>query len=195
MTEDRYDFECVRDREYEAIKEAREEAREDISGFGTGKDDLFGLAFSGGGIRSATFNLGVLQGLSRAGLLKQIDYLSTVSGGGYIGSWLSAWIWREGGNVAAVEQALGNPPGQKGLEPRPVGWLRRYSNYLTAKVGLFSADTLERIFNSVRKEPPDLRNNEDWLARFFTFLGGFRCRRILSSSRTGRARKGAKGII
>ena len=42
-------------------------------------DDLIGLAFSGGGIRSATFNLGVLQALANANLLNKIDYLSTVS--------------------------------------------------------------------------------------------------------------------
>src|SRR5262249_35666474 len=57
--------------------------------------DLFGLAFSGGGIRSATFNLGVIQALSQIGLLKHVDYLSTVSGGGYIGTWLAGWIRRE----------------------------------------------------------------------------------------------------
>ena len=51
---------------------------------------LAGLALSGGGIRAATFSLGVLQGLDRAGLLPQFDYLSTVSGGGYIGACLSA---------------------------------------------------------------------------------------------------------
>ncbi|MBC3874656.1 patatin-like phospholipase family protein [Undibacterium flavidum] len=51
---------------------------------------LVGLAFSGGGIRSATVNLGVLQGLRKLGLLKAVDYLSTVSGGGYIGSCYSA---------------------------------------------------------------------------------------------------------
>ena len=55
-------------------------------------DEFLGLAFSGGGIRSATFNLGVLQALSELRLLREFDYLSTVSGGGYIGSWLSAWI-------------------------------------------------------------------------------------------------------
>src|SRR5688572_7938539 len=49
------------------------------------------LAFSGGGIRSATFALGVLQGLAYLRLLKRFDYLSTVSGGGYIGGWLAAW--------------------------------------------------------------------------------------------------------
>ncbi len=52
------------------------------------------LCLSGGGIRSATFGLGVLQGLARQGLLRQFDFLSTVSGGGYVGSWLSAWIHR-----------------------------------------------------------------------------------------------------
>jgi predicted acylesterase/phospholipase RssA len=53
-----------------------------------------GLAFSGGGIRSATFNLGVLQALAENDLLKYVDYLSTVSGGGYIGSWLHGVMYR-----------------------------------------------------------------------------------------------------
>src|SRR5262249_37725694 len=37
----------------------------------------FGLAFSGGGIRSATFNLGVIQALAEKTLLREVDYLST----------------------------------------------------------------------------------------------------------------------
>jgi len=49
------------------------------------------LCLSGGGIRSASFALGVMQALARHELLFSFDYLSTVSGGGYIGSWLSAW--------------------------------------------------------------------------------------------------------
>ena len=49
-----------------------------------------GLALSGGGIRSATFSLGILQALSRHGLLQKFDYLSTVSGGSYIGSFFGA---------------------------------------------------------------------------------------------------------
>ncbi|RLJ21526.1 hypothetical protein DJ030_04220 [bacterium endosymbiont of Escarpia laminata] len=61
--------------------------------------NLTGLALSGGGIRSATFCLGVMQALAREGIMKQFDYLSTVSGGGYIGSSLT-WIlhskWAEG---------------------------------------------------------------------------------------------------
>lgn len=64
---------------------------------------LVGLAFSGGGIRSGTSALGFLQGLARLRLLPVFDYLSTVSGGGYVGTWLAAWVYREGLN------ADGNP--------------------------------------------------------------------------------------
>ena len=48
------------------------------------KQSFPGLALSGGGIRSATFSLGVMQALAACGLLEKFDYLSTVSGGGYI---------------------------------------------------------------------------------------------------------------
>jgi hypothetical protein len=57
--------------------------------------DVVGLGLSGGGIRSATFNLGLLQGLHRLGVLKLFDYVSTVSGGGYIGSFWSEWLARQ----------------------------------------------------------------------------------------------------
>jgi hypothetical protein len=60
--------------------------KEDVS------DRLIGLAFSGGGIRSATTNLGIAQALSRMGILRLVDYLSTVSGGGYIGGCLTTFL-------------------------------------------------------------------------------------------------------
>jgi len=63
------------------------EARDDNVG-----RDLVGLALSGGGIRSATTCLGLLQALARMRILPFVDYLSTVSGGGYIGSCLSALL-------------------------------------------------------------------------------------------------------
>ena len=50
---------------------------------------LIGIGFSGGGIRSATINLGIAQTLHRGGVFDQIDYMSTVSGGGYLGSSIS----------------------------------------------------------------------------------------------------------
>lgn len=65
-----------------------------------------GLALSGGGIRSATFSLGVMQQLARAKWLARVDYLSTVSGGGYIGAsltWLLHKHWRMGVNRFGVD--------------------------------------------------------------------------------------------
>jgi hypothetical protein len=56
---------------------------------------LVGLALSGGGVRSATFNLGLLQSLAKNKVLQYCDYLSTVSGGGYIGSCLSSLLTNE----------------------------------------------------------------------------------------------------
>src|SRR5215510_12930521 len=109
------------------------------------------LCISGGGIRSATFALGALQGLADLGILEHFDYLSTVSGGGYIGSWLTGWKQRWGGLtkmrpwgktetnvVSELESSAGLvPPG----EIDPVQHLREYNNYLSPKLGFFSADT------------------------------------------------------
>ena len=67
---------------------------------------LVGLALSGGGVRSATFGLGVLQAMAGQRLLRQLDYLSTVSGGGFIGGWLSKCIHEQGGDVRKVEDML-----------------------------------------------------------------------------------------
>jgi len=114
---------------------------------------LFGVALSGGGIRSATFALGVLQGMADRRLLRLVDYLSTVSGGGYIGSWLVAWIKRWG-SVRVVEDAMSGyatpaawPPenGRPNRDPRsesvrPIRFLREYARYLAPDTGLLSAD-------------------------------------------------------
>src|SRR6476660_3546129 len=101
------------------------------------------LCISGGGIRSATFGLGVLQGLARCGLLNKFHYLSTVSGGGYIGSWLSAWIHRAKDGLASVADQLARPSETARPNPEPVEIqnLRSYSNYLSPRLGLFSADS------------------------------------------------------
>ena len=113
-----------------------------------------GLAFSGGGIRSATFNLGILQGLAKAKLLTSIDYLSTVSGGGYIGAWLVSWMKRASGETE-VQDLLGDfenhrAPDDTSVEPEEVNFLRDYSNYLTPRVGIFGADTWAAIATYLR---------------------------------------------
>jgi GNAT superfamily N-acetyltransferase len=101
-----------------------------------------GLCLSGGGIRSATFGLGVLQSLARLQLLDKFDYLSTVSGGGYIGSWLTAWIHRHPRGLTGVIDELRDAPKAGAAEaPYPVQWLRNYSNYLSPHLGFLSADS------------------------------------------------------
>ncbi|HYY95612.1 MAG TPA: patatin-like phospholipase family protein, partial [Pyrinomonadaceae bacterium] len=101
------------------------------------------LSLSGGGIRSGTFALGLIQGLARHNLLKKFDYLSTVSGGGYMGSWLTAWIHRHPKGLGGVTIDLANsdPKSKIDPDPRPLQNLREYSNFITPKVGLLTADT------------------------------------------------------
>jgi hypothetical protein len=122
-----------------------------------GKADrpLSALCLSGGGVRSAAFNLGVLQAFARRGWLRAFDYLSSVSGGGYIAGWLQAWTSRWGrgrkasryvgrlGRVPRVDgRILGVPPrSPHAPEPRAVEHLREFSNFLTPRLGLFSGDS------------------------------------------------------
>ncbi|HET9226438.1 MAG TPA: hypothetical protein VFR31_07205 [Thermoanaerobaculia bacterium] len=103
-------------------------------------DGLSALCFSGGGIRSATFNLGILQGLAAAGLLDKLDYLSSVSGGGYISSWLAGWVHRAGIEAVAPQLATAQSDPDR-PEPLPLRALRQYSNYLTPRLGALSADS------------------------------------------------------
>ncbi|MGH9500722.1 MAG: patatin-like phospholipase family protein [Terriglobales bacterium] len=142
-------FATVLEKEIDQIKAARK-AR-GVSAEKT-QDSLIGLAFSGGGIRSATFNLGILQALARRELLHKFDYLSTVSGGGYVGSWLAAVTKRYLANVPGssfkdVEKALVPEDYQPGArhERSFLRWLRLYSNYLTPHSGAFSLDTWAMI--------------------------------------------------
>ena len=103
------------------------------------------LCISGGGIRSATFALGVMQRLARLGVLSQFDFLSTVSGGGYIGSWLSSFARRTPNGIEGVADQLTGGVKTTGdpLKPEvePLTWLRQFSNYLTPRLGLLSGDT------------------------------------------------------
>ena len=106
------------------------------------EQDMAALCLSGGGIRSATFNLGILQGLADHGLLPRFHYLSSVSGGGYIASWLSSWIRRHNEGVQGVATDLSAPPADpEEPEVRPIRHLREYSSYLAPRSSLLSADT------------------------------------------------------
>jgi len=98
---------------------------------------LFALCLSGGGIRSASFCLGVVQALARVGLLKRFHYLSTVSGGGYTGSLISSLIATLRG-VEPAERALADPQSYPAVD-----WLarlRNYTSFLAPRLSLTSLD-------------------------------------------------------
>jgi hypothetical protein len=139
--------------------------------------NLKGLALSGGGIRSASFNLGFLQGLAEQKKLGEIDYLSTVSGGGFIGAWWSAWLSRQGREKCDIfpqaeeletdrrhDTAVLVGDKAKRIDPTdapsdgslsakrwdPIHFVRLFSNYLTPKPGVMSPDTWRLIAYFVR---------------------------------------------
>ena len=125
------DFEDVQVAEREWIKQAREVNQTPVDA------PIIGLAFSGGGIRSASFNLGVLQALAKHDWLSRIDYLSTVSGGGYIGSFYS-WLKSQLGKDFPKDFASIPLSGHK---RSVMDWLRSHGNYLINGQG-FSVWTL-----------------------------------------------------
>ncbi len=152
------EWEAVKNEEFEYISTYRRHRQDLNDSNSNGAQDqklegLVGLAFSGGGIRSATFGLGVLEALKKFDLLRQVDYLSTVSGGGYIGAWLSANCKRTADRLAKAKDTPENKNELDGgsiehdwLCPKAdwkksIDHLRRYSNYLSPKLSLLSADT------------------------------------------------------
>src|SRR6202008_215603 len=78
------------------------------------------------------FNMGVLQTLSRSGLLARIDYLSSVSGGGYIGS---CGTWLRPHVPGKDSQKPGALPLADGTGT-VLDWLRAHGRYLITGKGL-----------------------------------------------------------
>jgi hypothetical protein len=95
--------------------------------------ETIGLALSGGGLRSAAVCLGALQALNHNNALRNVDYLSTVAGGGYIGCSLSSTMTKSGGEFVFGNQtskATGRQLAQEISDTDAVGHIRNYSNYL-----------------------------------------------------------------
>ncbi|MCW1992938.1 hypothetical protein ABIE85_008816 [Bradyrhizobium diazoefficiens] len=132
-------------------------------------DDRWALCLSGGGIRSAAFALGILQRLAAlevtskhqggktGSALTEFEYLSTVSGGGYIGSWLSAWLHQERerrSSPSTVVSALNrrDSVGQLGdhEEAEPVSNLRRNSHFLAPSFSPISPDLWSDVAGVLR---------------------------------------------
>ncbi len=107
MSDDRPDFADVCAAERTEIDARRRALNLPPPGGAPGSCDagLVGVALSGGGIRSATFSLGVLQALAEHRLLRLADYLSTVSGGGFTGSCVSSVLNDPGTSPDAAPDA------------------------------------------------------------------------------------------
>ncbi|MEO5332024.1 MAG: patatin-like phospholipase family protein [Magnetococcus sp. YQC-5] len=119
-------------------------------GAGSIPQDRIGLAISGGGIRSATFSLGILQFLGKKNFFSQFDYLSTVSGGGFLGSCLTSWYT----NFSQCQQDSTATPDFPFVhnadeeESVPFQHLRNFSNYLAPKGDL--ADEMRMVALFIR---------------------------------------------
>lgn len=117
-------------------------------------DSVLGLALSGGGIRSASFALGVLQALHGFGVFNKFHYLSTVSGGGYIGSaltyfrnaflfphpsdpcahldWFPFGYLKRGSPIRAIGARTAKPTDAPSLRAfQIVSFLRQHASFLT----------------------------------------------------------------
>jgi len=121
-------------------------------------NNLYGVALSGGGMRSATYGLGVMQSLARGGMLRDADYVSTVSGGGYLGSSLSA-LWSPSADPPPISNPLGVEPDNfpfqfpgpatgddtgsvvHGLETAALRHVRENAKMLAHSPGLFDLET------------------------------------------------------
>ena len=121
------------------IKNAHERTRNDPY------NDAMGLALSGGGIRSATFNLGLLQALERCNILKSVDYLSTVSGGGYIGSSLTWFMSKDEGSFPFGTSRKDHG----GKSGKILSWFRDHGNYMAPGNGLNLPALIVAVLTSI----------------------------------------------
>jgi ABC-type multidrug transport system fused ATPase/permease subunit len=121
---------------------------------GSAEKAVVGLALSGGGIRSATFCFGILQVLERKHIMKHVDFLSTVSGGGYTGAAYSAWRLRQ-----SLAHKTAQTPADDAItvsKKPPASWeellphLRKFSNYLAPSLGMGSSGTWRIVATMVR---------------------------------------------
>src|SRR6185369_13160473 len=91
------------------------------------QSERWGLALSGGGVRSATFCHGVITALAKSNVFWRFDFMSTVSGGGYIGGMVGRLASsREATTAADLQEILADDSSSS----RQLNWLRANSRYL-----------------------------------------------------------------
>lgn len=121
-------------------------------------EGLVALALSGGGIRSAAFNLGVMQAFANCGLLARFDYLSSVSGGGYIASaltWFLSSVWAgESGRRLGTghdDHPLGRREagGKTGTANDRIDHIRCMGNYLRPTPALWTGSAAALVLRAI----------------------------------------------
>ncbi len=124
--------------------------------------DYRALACSGGGIRSASFGLGIMQALAADNKLQHFDYLSSVSGGGYLSSSLTWYLSQRDPQTNQPfncsdkfpfgKKNVGNKTGQNSLVNNILNYIRLHGNYLIPGKGLdmlsFIATVLRVVVSS-----------------------------------------------
>ncbi len=132
----------------EKNKEENEKSNDEL------KKNLWGITFSGGGIRSATFCLGAVQALTKAGVFKYFDYMCTVSGGGYMGSCITSVLQEEDTGVDADDSpfvglndgtALFDVQKTRMSVRNQIHHLRAHGNYLATESGILNRDILRFV--------------------------------------------------
>jgi hypothetical protein len=95
-------------------------------------EDLIGVCFSGGGIRSASFAMGALQALQRGGVIGPVDgarFITAVSGGGYLAG---SYEMTRARGVFADDASAQPPPLAEGSPEEE--WVRKHSAFLSYTV-------------------------------------------------------------
>ncbi|MEV4777559.1 patatin-like phospholipase family protein [Burkholderia sp. LMU1-1-1.1] len=113
------------------------------------EQERWGLALSGGGVRSATFCYGLITALAKNGVFSRFDYMSTVSGGGYIGTMIGS-LAHKSKTAEELEKKLA-----VNENSRELSWLRMNSRYLMPRGGrdsLFAIVTILRNLIGVHRE-------------------------------------------
>jgi hypothetical protein len=137
---------------------------------------LAGIAFSGGGIRSAAINLGIVQALHRAGLFGHFDYMSTVSGGGYLGSSIGTLMRFKTLPVSEIDGSVtveSAPDGHKIVKVTgPGGETRLYRYTAQAELLVKDGDPVKPGTRLIRRPGPRVTSEIAGTVRVETLEGG-----------------------
>ena len=154
---------------------------------------LAGIGFSGGGIRSATVNLGIAQALHHVGIFDQFDYMSTVSGGGYLGASISTLMRNRTNPVSELAGRVTVEVSELGerivtVTPAAPGEVRVYRYSKDARVEVKSGDSVKPGTRLIHRPGPIYASQIPGIVNVETGPGGAQVVRV-SGSTAGETRE------